>query len=43
MITRACLVPKPDRETKKNKNKNTTRAKQKSNKILLQRKNKTRL
>jgi hypothetical protein len=33
MKTRAVLVPNLDFETRKNNNKNTTRAKQKSNKI----------
>ncbi len=43
--TNVNLVPNPDHKTKKNKNKNMTCAKQKSNMILLQEgnKNKTRL
>jgi hypothetical protein len=38
--TKACLIPNLDHDIRK---KNTTRVKQKSNKILLQRKKKTRL
>jgi hypothetical protein len=36
MKTRAMLIPNRDLKTRKNKNKNTTCAKQKSKKILLQ-------
>jgi hypothetical protein len=37
---KACLVPNPNHETKQNKKENLTRTKKKSNKILLQRRNK---